>query len=134
MSPPAPPLPPLPPVAPGGGGPTSCAVAAPHRGLRLSVALLVGVLAALFDRAMAYRAMTRGRHNNEAFLYQKFGLEADHEHAKPVAAPGIHQTRRGNIPQPTVSARFWATASGPARCTSRPNALRASCFPRWSPR
>jgi hypothetical protein len=40
--------------------------------------------------------MTRGRHNNEAFLYQKFGNEADHEHAKPVAAPGIHHTRRGN--------------------------------------
>ncbi|MDT5371204.1 MAG: hypothetical protein QOC62_5635, partial [Mycobacterium sp.] len=48
------------------------------------------------SRAMAYVAMTRGRHNNEAFLYQKFGQEADHEHAKPVAAPGIHQARRGN--------------------------------------
>src|ERR1700687_1054577 len=39
------------------------------------------------SRAMAYVAMTRGRHNNEAFLYQKFSHEADHEHAKPVAAP-----------------------------------------------
>ena len=45
---------------------------------------------------MAYVAMTRGRHNNEAFLYQKFSNEADHEHAKPVTAPGIHQLRRGN--------------------------------------
>jgi conjugative relaxase-like TrwC/TraI family protein len=48
------------------------------------------------SRAMLYVAMTRGRHNNEAFLYQKFSQEADHEHAKPVAAPGIHQTCRGN--------------------------------------
>ena len=45
---------------------------------------------------MAYVAMTRGRHNNEAFLYQKFSNEADHEHAKPMAAPAIHQLRRGN--------------------------------------
>ena len=48
------------------------------------------------SRAMAYVAMTRGRNNNEAFLYQKFSQEADHEHAKPVAAPAIHQTRRGD--------------------------------------
>ena len=48
------------------------------------------------SRAMAYVAMTRGRHNNEAFLYQKFSHEADHEHAKPVAAPAIHHLRRGN--------------------------------------
>jgi hypothetical protein len=39
---------------------------------------------------------TRGRHNNEAFLYQKFSQEADHEHAKPVTSPAIHQMRRGN--------------------------------------
>jgi conjugative relaxase-like TrwC/TraI family protein len=48
------------------------------------------------SRAMAYVAMTRGRHNNEAFLYQKFSQEADHEHAKPVTSPAIHQMRRGN--------------------------------------
>jgi ATP-dependent exoDNAse (exonuclease V) alpha subunit len=48
------------------------------------------------SRAMAYVAITRGRHNNEAFLYQKFSQEADHEHAKPVAAPAIHRLRRGN--------------------------------------
>ena len=48
------------------------------------------------SRAMAYVAMTRGQDNNEAFLYQKFSQEADHEHAKPVAAPAIHQTRRGD--------------------------------------
>ena len=40
------------------------------------------------SRAMAYVAMTRGRHNNEAFLYQKIGQEADHDHAKPISARG----------------------------------------------
>ena len=45
---------------------------------------------------MAYVAMTRGRHNNEAFLYQKLSHEADHEHAKLVTSPAIHQMRRGN--------------------------------------
>jgi conjugative relaxase-like TrwC/TraI family protein len=48
------------------------------------------------SRAMAYVAMTRGRHDNQAFLYQKCAQEPDHEHAEPVAAPGIHQLRRGN--------------------------------------
>jgi hypothetical protein len=48
------------------------------------------------SRAMAYVAMTRGRHNNEAYLYQKFGQEAAHEHAKPITSPAIHQIRRGN--------------------------------------
>jgi hypothetical protein len=45
---------------------------------------------------MLYVAMTRERHNNEAFLYQKFSNEADHEHAKPVQGDAIHQPRRGN--------------------------------------
>ena len=45
---------------------------------------------------MAYVAMTRGRHNNEAFLYQKFGQEADHDHAEPIAGDEIHRLRRGN--------------------------------------
>jgi len=48
------------------------------------------------SRAMLYVAMSRGRHNNRAFLYQKFSHEADHEHARPAAAPAIHQLRRGN--------------------------------------
>ena len=47
------------------------------------------------SRAMLNVAMTRGRHN-EAFLYQKFGHEADHEHAKPISSPALHQLRRGN--------------------------------------
>ena len=45
---------------------------------------------------MLYVAMTRGGRNNEAYLYQRLSHEADHEHAKPVAAPAIHQLRRGN--------------------------------------
>jgi len=45
---------------------------------------------------MAYVAMTRGRHNNEAFLYQKFSAEADHEHATPIISPDLHHLRRGN--------------------------------------
>ena len=48
------------------------------------------------SRAMAYVAMTRGRHNNEAFFYQRFANESDHEHAEPVSGDGIHIARRGN--------------------------------------
>ena len=48
------------------------------------------------SRAMAYVAMTRGRHNNEAFLYQKFSQEGDHEHATPISSPALHHLRRGN--------------------------------------
>ena len=45
---------------------------------------------------MLYVAMTRGRRNNEAFLYQRLPHERDHDHAAPLTAPGIHQTRRGD--------------------------------------
>jgi conjugative relaxase-like TrwC/TraI family protein len=48
------------------------------------------------SRAMLYVAMTRGRHSNEAYIYQRFSHEADHEHAKPVAGDAIHRLRRGN--------------------------------------
>ena len=48
------------------------------------------------SRAMLYVAMTRGRHNNEAFLYQRFTDEADHDHSKPTYGEGIHIARRGN--------------------------------------
>jgi hypothetical protein len=47
------------------------------------------------SRAMAYVAMTRGRHTNHAYLYQKLNHEADHHHATPITAPQIHQLRRG---------------------------------------
>lgn len=45
---------------------------------------------------MAYVALTRGRRNNEVFLYQKFSQEADCEHAQPISSPALHQLRRGN--------------------------------------
>ena len=44
---------------------------------------------------MLYVAMTRGRHNNGAFLYQRFVNEADHDHSKPVS-DGVHFARRDN--------------------------------------
>ena len=47
-------------------------------------------------RAMAYVAMTRGKDENHAFIYQPITGEADHEHAGPVAGSDIHQLRRGN--------------------------------------
>jgi conjugative relaxase-like TrwC/TraI family protein len=48
------------------------------------------------SRAMLYVAMTRGRDNNHAYLYQRFTGEADHEHSTPVAGADIHILRRGN--------------------------------------
>jgi hypothetical protein len=48
------------------------------------------------SRPMLYVAMTRGRHSNEAFLYQRFANEADHDHTWPSPADGIHVARRGN--------------------------------------
>jgi ATP-dependent exoDNAse (exonuclease V) alpha subunit len=47
------------------------------------------------SRAMAYVAMTRGRHTNHAYLYHKLSHEADHQHATPITAPQIHHPRRG---------------------------------------
>ena len=47
-------------------------------------------------RAIAYVAMSRGRQNNDAFIYQRISGEADHEHSKPAAWDEIHRLRRGN--------------------------------------
>jgi hypothetical protein len=47
------------------------------------------------SRAMAYVAMTRGRHTNHAYLYQKLSQEADHQHATAITAPQIHHLHRG---------------------------------------
>ena len=47
-------------------------------------------------RAMAYVAMTRGRESNDAYIYQRLTGESEHEHSRPIAAPEIHQLRRGN--------------------------------------
>jgi conjugative relaxase-like TrwC/TraI family protein len=48
------------------------------------------------SRAMLYVAMTRGRDNNRAYLYQGITGEADHEHSTPVAGADIHILGRGN--------------------------------------
>ncbi len=48
------------------------------------------------SRAMLYVAMTRGRHNNAAFLYQGLTSEADHQHSTPTHGEAIHIARRGN--------------------------------------
>ena len=42
----------------------------------------------------AYVGMTRLRHNNELFVYQRTHGEADHEHTSPVG--DVHVARRGN--------------------------------------
>jgi conjugative relaxase-like TrwC/TraI family protein len=47
-------------------------------------------------RAMAYVAMTRGKDENHAFIYQPITGEADHDHATPAAGLKIHRLRRGN--------------------------------------
>jgi conjugative relaxase-like TrwC/TraI family protein len=47
-------------------------------------------------RAMLYVAMTRGRDNNCAYIYQRLDGEADHEHNAPVSTPETHRLRRGD--------------------------------------
>lgn len=47
-------------------------------------------------RSMAYVGMTRGRANNEAFIYQHLGAERDHDHSHVLADTDVHQMRRGN--------------------------------------
>jgi hypothetical protein len=106
-----------------------------HSALGVTADSSYAVLGEGASRAMAYVAMTRGRHNNEAFLYQKFSQEADHEHATPVADPVIHQLRRGN----KYSAEHYFRQilyndDRPAPCTPKPNAWTPPCFPRGSPR
>jgi hypothetical protein len=84
---------------------------------------------------MLYVAMTRGGRNNETYLYQRLSHEADHEHAKPVAAPRFISCAAATNTRPRgLSGRFWPTTTGPARRTPRPNVPSATCFPRWSPR
>jgi len=47
-------------------------------------------------RAMLYVAMTRGRENNYAYIYQRLDGEADHEHTTAVSSPETHRLRRGD--------------------------------------
>ncbi|TXI56466.1 MobF family relaxase [Mycolicibacterium mageritense] len=46
-------------------------------------------------RTLAYVAMTRGRHTNDAYLYEKFRGELDHEHTSPTGTDEIHILKRG---------------------------------------
>jgi len=47
-------------------------------------------------RAMLYVAMTRGRENNQAYIYQRLTGESDHDHSAPVSSPEIHRLRRSD--------------------------------------
>jgi hypothetical protein len=84
---------------------------------------------------MLYVSMTRGRHNNEAFLYQRLAHEADHEHSERVVAPTIHQTRRGNK---YSAAHYFRQILGnderPRTMYTEVERTDARCLPRWSPR
>jgi conjugative relaxase-like TrwC/TraI family protein len=53
---------------------------------------LMGVTA---TRTLAYVAMTRGRHTNDAYLYERFRGELDHEHTSPTGTDDIHILKRG---------------------------------------
>jgi hypothetical protein len=58
------------------------------------------------SRAMLYVAMTRGRHNNEVFLYQSFTKEADHDHTASAAENELHFCTGATNTQPhNTSAR-----------------------------
>lgn len=63
---------------------------------------LMGVTA---TRTMAYVAMTRGRHTNDAYLYEKFRGELDHEHTSPTGTDDIHILKRGT-PQHAADAFY----------------------------
>lgn len=52
---------------------------------------LMGVKA---TRTLAYVAMTRGRHSNKAYLYERFRGELDHEHTSPTGTDDIHILKR----------------------------------------
>ena len=67
-----------------------------HAAQGLTVDTCHAILSENTSRAMAYVAMTRGRHDNHAYLYQQLSHEADHDHATPIAAPQFHQLRRGD--------------------------------------
>ncbi|MDA2893380.1 relaxase domain-containing protein [Mycolicibacterium sp. BiH015] len=54
------------------------------------------ILSERASRAMLYVAMTRGRDNNQAFIYKRFDGEADHEHSKPLLGDAIHVSERGS--------------------------------------
>jgi conjugative relaxase-like TrwC/TraI family protein len=54
------------------------------------------ILSDTSSRSMAYVGMTRAKDENHAYVYQRIGGEADHEHSRIVAGADIHVLRRGN--------------------------------------
>lgn len=54
---------------------------------------LMGIKA---TRTLAYVAMTRGRHCNKAYLYERFRGELDHEHTSPTGTDEIHILKRAS--------------------------------------
>lgn len=54
------------------------------------------ILSKRASRAMLYVAMTRGRDSNQAFIYQRFDGEADHEHSKLLLGDAIHLSERSD--------------------------------------
>src|SRR5258705_3729171 len=44
---------------------------------------------------LAYVAMPGGRHTNDAYLYERFRGELDHEHTSPTGTDDIHILKRG---------------------------------------
>ena len=64
-------------------------------------------------RAMLYVAMTRGRDNNHAYVYERLPGEADHDHSTPLAGSDIHVLRRGN--KYVAAHRFRAIVANDAR-------------------
>jgi conjugative relaxase-like TrwC/TraI family protein len=67
-----------------------------HSAQGVTAASSFAILGENASRSMLYVAMTRGRDTNEAFIYQRFDGESDHEHSSPVAGDAIHQLQRGD--------------------------------------
>ena len=60
------------------------------------------VLSVTGQRRSAYVAMTRGRHINKVYLYERIAGEGDHEHGL-TAQPGVHEARRGEPAEATAN-------------------------------
>ncbi|WP_269766542.1 AAA family ATPase [Mycobacterium intracellulare] len=66
-----------------------------HRALgpRVTAETTHAVLGETTTRSLLYVALTRGRHTNHAYLYERLAGETEHEHADQ--QPGVHVARRG---------------------------------------
>jgi hypothetical protein len=63
-----------------------------HSAQGVTAATTHAVLGENTTRALLYVALTRGRHTNHAYLYERHAGETEHEHRDE---PGVHLTRRG---------------------------------------